>query len=46
MSFLDCSDALISHHLEQCCTANHYPHFCSKQVMVNMLPGLVSSFWT
>jgi hypothetical protein len=37
-SFPDGSDAPIFCHLEQCCIENHYPHFCSRQVMVNMLP--------
>jgi hypothetical protein len=31
--------------LWQCCTENHYPHFCSEQVIADMFPVLLYSFW-
>jgi hypothetical protein len=32
-------------HLWQCCTEHHYPHFCNKQVIADMFPVLLCSFW-
>ena len=32
------------HHVSHCCTENHYAHFRSKRLIIDMLPMLLSLF--